>query len=71
MEERPSICRVAANTLNNQSRRADKGWSPAWGLGKVLTTPQRKKSTFLPNTQAGIYGLGLIFLYELSKEKRT
>jgi len=27
MEERPSICRVAANVLNKQSQTADKGWS--------------------------------------------
>jgi hypothetical protein len=42
MPERPSIWRVAANILNKQSRIGDKGWSPAWGLGEVLTTPHRK-----------------------------
>jgi hypothetical protein len=26
--------RVAANILNQQSRKADKEWPPAWGLGE-------------------------------------
>ena len=34
--------RIAVNVLNKQSRTADKGWAPAWGLGEVLTTPHRK-----------------------------
>ena len=42
MEEWPPICRVTANKLNKQSRTADKGWSPAWGLGEALTTPPRE-----------------------------
>ena len=42
MEERPTIWRVAANILNKQSRTANKGCPPAWGLGKVPTTPQGK-----------------------------
>ena len=33
MEERPPICRVAANKLNKQSRTADKGWSSSLGFG--------------------------------------
>ena len=36
MEERPPIWRVAANKLNKQSRTADKGGPPAWGLGEML-----------------------------------
>jgi hypothetical protein len=43
MEERPPIRRVAANISNKQSRTADKGGPPAWGLGEVLTSPHRKK----------------------------
>ena len=41
-EERPPIRRVAANKLNKQSRTADEGGPPAWGLGEVLTTPPCK-----------------------------
>ena len=39
MEERHPIWRVAANILKKKSRTADKGGTPAWDLGKVLTTP--------------------------------
>jgi len=42
MEERPPIWRVAANKLNTQSRTADEGGPPAWGLGEVLITPPRE-----------------------------
>ena len=42
MEEWPPIWRVAANILNKQPRIADKGGPPAWGLGEVLTTADRK-----------------------------
>ena len=38
IEERPPKRRVAANTLNKQSRTADEGWSSSLGLGEVLTT---------------------------------
>jgi hypothetical protein len=31
------IWRVAANILNKQSRTADRGGPPAWGLGGMLT----------------------------------
>jgi hypothetical protein len=40
------LWKVAANILNKQSRTADKGGRPAWGLGEVLTTPHRKKLLF-------------------------
>ena len=39
--ENPQMSRFAANILNNQSRRAHKGWSSTLGLGEVLTTPHR------------------------------
>jgi len=42
MEERPSIWRVFANTLNKHSRTAGNGWYFTLGLGEVLTTPHRK-----------------------------
>ena len=34
MEKRPPIWRVAANILNKQSRRADKGWSSSLEVGR-------------------------------------
>jgi len=34
MGERPPIWRVAANTLNKQSRTADKVWSSSLGVGR-------------------------------------
>ena len=43
MEERPRICRIAANTLNKQSRPAEKGWSLNWGLGELVTIHHPKK----------------------------
>jgi hypothetical protein len=36
------IWKVVANTLKKQSRRADKGGPPGWGLGVGLTTPHLK-----------------------------
>jgi hypothetical protein len=36
------ICTAAANTLNNSCRQLTRGYSPNWGLGKVLTTPHSK-----------------------------
>jgi hypothetical protein len=38
------IWRVAANVLNKQYRTAARCGTPAWGLGKGLTTPHRKNS---------------------------
>ena len=40
--ENTQMSRVAANILNNQSRRADKGGFSSFGLGEVLTAPHRK-----------------------------
>jgi hypothetical protein len=37
------IWEEAANVLNKQSRTAEKGWPPAWGLGVGLTTLHHKK----------------------------
>ena len=42
MEEWFPILRVAANIPNKQSWTADRGGSPAWGLGEMLTTPLLK-----------------------------
>jgi hypothetical protein len=35
-EDSLQIWRVAANTLNKQSRTAERGGTPAWGLGEGL-----------------------------------
>ena len=46
MEERHLIRTVADNILKRQSRTANKGCPPAWGLGKVLTTHHRNWSCY-------------------------
>jgi hypothetical protein len=48
------IWRVAANILDKQSRTADKGGPPAWGLDGGLTTPHRKKRNTLRNVTEGL-----------------
>ena len=55
MEERPPYMGLVANILKNQSRTADKGSPPAWGLGEVLTTPHRlqvpcSETSLMPQT---------------------
>ena len=57
MEEQPPIWRAVANTLNKQSRTADKGWS--FSFGEVLTT-HRKKLVLLRIMNTC---LGLSYLY--------
>jgi hypothetical protein len=37
------IWRVAANILNKQSRKADRGGPPSWGLGVEVTTHHLNK----------------------------
>jgi hypothetical protein len=32
--ERPAVCSVAANMLNEQSRTAENGWSSSLGVGR-------------------------------------
>jgi hypothetical protein len=59
------LWRVAANTLNKQSRTADKGWSSSCGgggLGEVLTTPHRKKIMMLRSKKS--LGPGQILWYD-------
>ena len=34
IEDWDPLRRVVANILNKQSRRADKGWSSSWGVGR-------------------------------------
>jgi len=40
-EERPPIWRVATDILNKQGGQPTRSGPPVWGLGEVLTTPQR------------------------------
>jgi hypothetical protein len=42
MKKRPLLWRVAEKSLNKQSRTADKEWSSSLGIGRGVTTPQRK-----------------------------
>ena len=70
MEEQPSICREAANILNKQSRTAERGDPPTWGLGEVLTTPHHKNVFLLQNAYKS-FGPGLILCYDLSNGKGT
>jgi hypothetical protein len=42
--ESHQIWRVAANTLNKQSRTADRGLYSSFGVGRGLATSHRKKS---------------------------
>jgi hypothetical protein len=37
------VWRLAVNILSKQSRTADKGGFPTWGLGDRLANPHRKK----------------------------
>ena len=55
MEERPTIWRVAENILNKRHGWPIRGVSPAWGLGEVPTTPNRKNvSCYEMFTQARV-----------------
>jgi hypothetical protein len=53
------IQRVAANTLNKQSRTADKGWSSSLGVRRRANNPHRKKSNLLRNVSKR---LGLVLI---------
>jgi hypothetical protein len=48
------VWRVAANAMNELSRTADKGWSPACGLDEGLVTSHRKKISLLRNVTHGL-----------------
>jgi hypothetical protein len=37
------LWRIAANMINKQSRKADMGWPPGWGLVVALATPHHEK----------------------------
>jgi hypothetical protein len=58
--------RQLKNILNKQSRTADKGGPPAWGLGEVLTTPHHRNLNMLRVINSGL-GTGLILRYNLER----
>ena len=64
------ILRIAANILNKQSQTANRGWSSAWGLSDVLTTPLHKNLTMLRTIKKSL-GTGLILRYNLSRAQGT
>jgi hypothetical protein len=64
------IWRLAANILNKQSRTADRGEPPGWGLGGVLTTTNRKTSDLLRRITESL-GPGRILWHVLSTGKWT
>jgi len=49
MEKRPPIWRVDANILNYSRGQPTRAGPPALGLGKVLSTPHRRKLALLLN----------------------
>jgi hypothetical protein len=55
MEERTPIRRVAANILKWQSRIADKGGPPSWGLDEVITPHRENVPCYEIFTQS-VYG---------------
>jgi hypothetical protein len=50
---------VAVIIMNKQSWTADRGGLSAWVLGKQLTTPHHKNSSFLQNVTQ-VFGLGWV-----------
>ena len=71
MEERPPICRAAANILNKQSRTAEKGWSFSMGVGPDANNSSLLKHILLRNIHRQSLGPGLILWYDTSNESWT
>ena len=71
MEERPPICRVAANISNKQPRTADKGWYSSLGIGRGANNSSPLKRIMLLNVHTESLGPGLIIWYDLSDGKWT
>jgi hypothetical protein len=70
MEEPPPIWRAAANILNNQSRKDDKGRSSSLVVGRGANNSSQQKMALLRNRYMCI-GPGLILWYDLSRVKGT
>ena len=71
MEERPPICRVAANISNKQPRTADNGWYSSLGIGRGANNSSPLKRIMLLNVHTESLGPGLIIWYDLSDGKWT
>jgi hypothetical protein len=63
------VWRVAANILNKQSRTADKGGPPAWGLGVGPTTPHPKKISLLRKIRRSLGPGRIPWINDLSDRK--
>jgi hypothetical protein len=57
MEERPPIWRVAANILNKQSRKADKGWSSSLGVRRGANNASPSKNHVKKHSQGEMFPL--------------
>jgi hypothetical protein len=64
------IWRVAANTLNKQSRTAEKGWSSSLVVGRGANNSSPYKIVMLRNRSQSL-GPGLILWYNLSNGQGT
>jgi len=71
MEERPVIWTVAANMLNKQPRKADKGWFPSLAVGRGANNSSRLERILLRNIHRQSLWRGLILWYDLSNERVT
>ena len=69
MEERPPLWRVAANTLNNQSRTADRGCSFSLEVGRGVDNSWPWRLVFLRSLNTFL-APGLILWYDLSNGKK-
>ena len=60
MEERPPICRIAANIFNKQSRTAERGWSSNLRVGRGADKSSPQKRSMLRIVRRESFGHGLI-----------
>jgi len=67
IEERHPIWREGANTLNKQSRTADKGWFSNLAVGRGVENSSLWKQILL-RVMNTCLGRGLILWYDLSNE---
>jgi hypothetical protein len=70
MKEWPPMWRVSVNILNKQLQTNNKGWSSAWRLGELLTTPHHKKLLCYKTQFLQVLIDALAQLKELKREMR-